>query len=199
MVRPPNRITMPTLVLGLVGAHGSGKGMAGAYLERTYRAATFRFSDPLSDILVRLSLPVTRDHLIKLSEIVRRTFGQSVLADAVASACSRVPNHLVVIDGFRRLADLVPFEHLAGFHLAAIQTRAETRYERTRKRGQTAEERHQSYQEFLAVHERSTEISIAEVLPRADVHLSNDGTPDELFVQLDQYLTTLGITKITAP
>ncbi len=51
--------SMTRNILGLVGRQSSGKGTLAAYLKDTYSAATFRFRDPLADVLKRLALDLS--------------------------------------------------------------------------------------------------------------------------------------------
>src|SRR3989344_1063919 len=108
---------MATVIIGLVGEGGAGKGTIAAYLKEKHQAATCRFSDALNDILARLDVEPTRENLIELSEILRKSFGETVLARAIARWTRSADREVIVIDGVRRMGDIETFSKLPGFHL----------------------------------------------------------------------------------
>ncbi|TAL18991.1 hypothetical protein EPN90_05010 [Patescibacteria group bacterium] len=176
------------ITIGLVGAPAAGKGTIAAYLEKTRGAKKFRFSDPLFDILVRLGIVSTRDNMIKLSEILRATFGETLLAEALLADAQRCDAELIVVDGVRREGDVAALRRLPGFHLAAISTQPELRFERSKIRAEKSGEATQSYKEFLALEQRSTETSARELEKTAEVTFDNNNGLDNLYRQIDEFV-----------
>lgn len=175
-------------IIGLVGMPAAGKDTAADYLRQRYGAVTVGFSDSLRDVLRRFDLPVDRDHLIKLSEALRATFGDDLLARAVAADLASRPASLKVVDGIRRPADLSILEKLNGFVLVSIEAAPEVRYQRLILRNENTDDRHKTYRQFLADQERSTEKSIQEILPKAEILLDNNGDLVALHRQLDKLM-----------
>jgi dephospho-CoA kinase len=115
------------IVIGLVGEMGSGKGTSAAYLKERHGASSVRFSNMLRDILGRLYLPDIRENLQTLSAVLRRTFGEDVMARVVAEDARRAGTALVVADGVRRPDDLVYLKKAGAFFLVALEVEARTR------------------------------------------------------------------------
>lgn len=179
---------MPTnkIIIGFVGLLASGKGTAAKYLEEKYHASSYRFSTILRDMLRRAYLEQTRDNMIKISEAIRGTFGEDILAKTIARDAENDTNSIVIIDGIRRLADIEHLRKLPNFLLVEIFAEPKTRHERLVKRGENPDDVTKTYEEFLADHQRSTEITIPDVIPLAKSHIDNNGTLDELHAQIDQ-------------
>ncbi len=177
------------VIIGLTGLLASGKGAASKYLEKKYGASTFRFSSILRDICQRAYLEKTRDNLVKLSECLRATFGEDLLAKAIAKDAESNNNQIVIVDGIRRMADIVHLKSLPNFILVAISADSKIRYERLIKRGENSDDVAKTYEQFLADHELSTEKSILEVIPYAKDHIDNSGSIEKLYEQLDQLVT----------
>lgn len=177
---------MRKLIIGFTGLLASGKGTAAKYLEERYRASAYRFSTILRDMLRRIYLEQTRDNMVRMSETVRATFGEDVLAKTIARDAEHDVNPIVVIDGIRRIADISHLRQLPNFLLVEISAAPKIRYERLVKRGENPDDTAKTYEQFLADHERSTEKSILEVIPLAQDAIDNNGTLDELHAQIDR-------------
>jgi dephospho-CoA kinase len=188
---------MPHLILGLTGQIGSGKGHICDYLIRRYGAQMFKFSTYLSRSLEVMGLENSRDNLIRMSEALRKTFGEDALSHALAIDASKSMAPLAVVDGIRRPEDLVGLEPLPNFKLAAVDADAKTRYGRIANRGEKTDEAAMSWDDFLAVEKRSTEVTVPATMARATLHIENNGTPEELEAHLDALMAELGISPIT--
>lgn len=182
---------MPQLIIGLVGHVGSGKGTVAKILKEKYGADLFRFSQSLQDILQRLFLDKTRDNLIKLSEALRHTFGEDVLARTIEYEVQASRAALVVVDGIRRTGDIAGFEALPQFHLIEVAAPEALRYQRIKQREEKIGETHISWEEFLRNEQRSTEVTIASIAAKASRTLHNTGTSEELEMKIDQLMKEL--------
>ncbi len=186
-------MAMSKLIIGLVGRQGSGKGTAAKYLQEHYGAELFRFSAILGDILKRLAIEKSRDHLITLSESLRNGFGEDVLAYAIENDALSATSDLVVIDGVRRIEDLTALEPLPQFKLIEIAAPAKVRYERLTGRGEKADEMQMTWGDFAALEEASTEVTIPAVAARAWKSVDNSGTTEDLITKLDTLMSELGV------
>lgn len=173
------------IILGFTGQLASGKGTVAKYYEEKYGASTYRFSTILRDLADRLYLPQSRDNLIKMSECVRATFGEDILAKAMAKDAEADKHELIVVEGIRRLADIEYLFKLPNFVLIEIFADPKTRYGRLIKRGENTDDKSKSYEEFLADHQRSTELSVLDVIKNANERIDNNGTIQSLYAQLD--------------
>lgn len=173
------------IIFGFVGLIASGKGTAAAHLQEHHGASTHKFSTMLWDALDRFYLDRTRDNLIKISESIRGTFGEDIMAKVIAEDVKNDPNSLIVVDGIRRLADIQYLKQFPGFTLVEISADTNTRYERLIRRSEKADDATKTYEQFLADHKRSTEISIPEVAAHARERIDNNGTAEDLGRELD--------------
>lgn len=187
---------MPQHIIGLVGQQGSGKGAAASILKEKYGAVTFRFSAILGDILNRLSREKTREHLIAISEALRKTFGEDALSYAISRDVLASTSSIVIVDGIRRIEDIAALEPLPIFHLIAITAPDNIRYERMKGRGEKEGESSMTWEQFLADEKASTEVTIPSVVSRAWKTIDNSGTPQDLETQLIQILAQLDIQPV---
>lgn len=178
-------------IIGLVGRIASGKGTIATYLHTKYDGVIFTFSQILKDELTRLSLEHNRDNLIKMSEILRATYGEDILAKVIAADVKKVGAKLSVVDGIRRPADISHLSPLPGFVLVEIVAEAKTRYERLIARDEKSDDKNKTYAEFLADEERSTETSIPEISKQATRVIDNNGDLPALYRQLDTLVSSL--------
>jgi dephospho-CoA kinase len=147
-------------IIGLVGRQGSGKGTAAKILAEKYGAQLFRFSAILGDVLDRVAVERTRDNMIKISEALRATFGEDVLAYAIEKDAINSTSDIVVIDGIRRIEDIAALEPLPQFKLVEISAPAKVRYDRMTHRGEKSGENEMTWDEFAEQEQAPTELSI---------------------------------------
>lgn len=178
-------------IIGLVGLIACGKGTAAKYLAEKYQASTYRFSTILRDVLKRIYLPESRDNMINLSECLRQTFGQDLLAKVISQDANNDQNNLVVVEGIRRLEDIVYLKQLPNFTLVEIFADPQIRHQRLIKRGENSDDASKTLEQFLADHKKPTEITIPAVIELATKHISNNGTHEELAQQLDNLINSI--------
>ncbi|MBI5023264.1 MAG: AAA family ATPase [Candidatus Magasanikbacteria bacterium] len=171
-------------ILGFTGLLASGKGTAAKYLEAEHGAAAFRFSTMLRDILNRVYVPQARDNMIRLSEFLRGAYGEDIMAKTMFKDIAKSTAQIVVIEGIRRLADIE--QNTPNFVLVEIFADPKIRYERLIKRGENPDDNSKIYEQFLADHNRSTELSILEVIKHATESIDNNGDLTSLYKQLDE-------------
>ncbi|MFA6427125.1 MAG: AAA family ATPase [Candidatus Magasanikbacteria bacterium] len=177
---------MPKLILGFVGQMASGKGTAVSYLKEKYGASTYRFSGMLTDVLNRLYLPNDREHLQKLSQSLRETFGEETLAKVMAEDVKNDTNNVIAIDGIRRPGDVAHLKNVPGFILVHISADIEKRFERLSKRGEKTDDLSKTFEQFKQEHNNEAEIKIEEVAKDAIGYINNNGGISELYKQLDK-------------
>ncbi len=183
------------IVFGIVGMPASGKGTIAEYLEKAYGAPKLRFSDALSTILQRLGLEKTRDNQIKLSEVLREVCGEDSLSRAIQIGINKSESNLIIIDGVRREGDINTLKEVATFHLLGVDAEAKIRYERAKLRAEKSEEANQSFEDFQKLDQRSTEVTARQLMDNAEIIFNNNGTLEELYAQVDQYVLAIGINK----
>jgi len=175
-----------SLLLVFVGLPGSGKDTCLDYLKDKYGCKIFSFTDILKDGLEAFYLEFNRDNLIKMSECIREKFGEDTLARSMADKVKNEGAEISAIGNARRLADVKYLSKLPGYVLINIDADIKTRYERIKTRGEKAEDGNQTFEQFKADHNRSTELSILEIAKQATEYIDNNGTFDELYQQVDR-------------
>jgi len=186
---------MPSLIIGLVGRKGSGKGTTEKMISERYGSAAIRYSDILRQILNILAVDVTRENMVKLSETLRVTFGEDVFAFAVDLQVRKSGAPLVVVDGIRRLEDIAALQSLPHFRLVEVTASARQRFDRMKQRGEKLKERDMTWDEFVMDEIAPTENSITAIAERAWKVIDNSGTPEDLARQIDAIMAELGIPK----
>jgi len=176
------------IVLGFTGLIASGKGTAAKYLKEKYGATTYRFSSMLRDALDRFYLPQTRENMVAISECLRQTFGQDLMAKVIAEDVKKNQNRIIIVEGVRRLPDIKYLREVPGFKLIKIDASAETRYGRLIKRGENPDDKSKTYEQFLADHQLPTELTVPEAMSQADSAIDNDGSLEDLYSQLDKII-----------
>ena len=106
---------MAKIIIGIAGEIASGKDTAGKYLAERYQALSLRFSQPLRDILDRMNLPQDRVHMAKLSLHLRQAFGEDIFSKVIMAEANKGAEYLVVVDGVRRLPDILHLESEAKY------------------------------------------------------------------------------------
>lgn len=182
---------MPKLIIGLVGQAGCGKGTVADYLKDHYQAGYVRFSAILGTILSALGREKSREEFIRASELLRKEYGEDVFSHAVAQQALTSDAEIVVVDGIRRLEDIVALEPLPHFKLLAITAPAELRFERMKKRGEKSTESNMTWEQFLKEEDAPTERTIPSVMERASHTLDNAGTQEELMTKVVELFKTL--------
>lgn len=182
---------MPKIIIGLAGQLASGKEEAKKYLEEEHGAGSYRMSSILRDVLNRLYIPIERINLQSLSLALRDCFGSDTLARVIAEDAKNDSHEIVIIDGVRRLDDIVKLKDLPNFYLVSIDADPKIRYERMKLRNENGGDAEKSYAQFLEDGAREAELQIPEVMSKAKFKINNNGSKTELYKQLEDMLTTL--------
>ena len=183
---------MPKLIIGLVGQAGCGKGTAADLLRNQYGAGYIRFSGILGQLLDILGIEKSRESLIRISNALRNEFGEDILSYAVERAALNAPEDIVVVDGIRRLEDIVALEPLPHFKLIAIDVSPELRFERMKKRGEKSGESDMSWEQFVKEGNAPTEKTIPSVMKRAWKTIKNEGSREEFESEMHKIMEELG-------
>ena len=188
---------MPKLIIGLVGQAGCGKGTATDLLRKEYGAGYIRFSGILAQLLDILGIEKSRDNLIKISNALRGEFGEDILSYAVERSALDAPEDIVVVDGIRRLEDIVALEPLPHFKLVSIEVDAKLRFERMKKRGEKSGESDMTWEQFQKEGKAPTEKTIPSVMKRAWKTIQNEGSREEFEAEVRNIMNDLGFKSKT--
>ena len=182
---------MQKVVLGISGEIASGKDTVGDYLAEAHGALKLRFSQPLRDTLDCLHLEQNRENMARLSMHLRKAFGEDVLSRVILAKAEGSDAEFVVVDGIRRLPDMVHMETDEHFYFCYVDVTPEKRFERLTHRRQNTDDASKTAIQFEKDAQLETEVGIRDLKDRADFVIDNDGTLDELHAQVDEMVIEL--------
>lgn len=183
---------MSKIILGFVGDLAAGKGTLAKYLQEKYGCNTYRFSTMLRDVLDRMYIEQSRENLQLVSKILRENFGQDVMSNVLAKDVVKDTSDLVVVDGIRRPTDITYLQDQEGFHLIYVTADVKTRWERLVKRGENTDEKDKTFEQFLKDEQGEADSLIKELGSKAEKTINNDGSFEELYLQIENILKEYG-------
>src|SRR3989344_2412999 len=176
---------MQKLILGFSGEMASGKGTVAQYLVEHHGAVTYRFSTMLRDVVRRLHLSEDRATMQRVSTMLRKELGEDVLAKVMFEDAKKDESQLIVIDGVRRLEDVKYLREIPEFKLCYISAPMKIRYNRLVLRGENADDKTKTFEQFEDDHEGEPEREITKLEAFAVEVINNAGTLPELYQQID--------------
>lgn len=182
---------LPKIIIGLVGKNCSGKGEAVKYLVEKYNFVISSLSDRIRDEIRRKGQEITRENLQQTAGALRKEFGPQVLAKRSWEKISEQKVEKAVIDSIRSVPEVEFFKKLPHFYLIAIIADPKLRFQRMISRGSRGQTDPKTWEEFVKSEERDDTgdgRNIEACMEMADFHIKNEGTPDELYKQLDLIL-----------
>ena len=105
----------------------------------------------------------------------------------MASDLKSASHNLIVIDGIRRMADIIYLREVLGFKLIKIVANEKLRYERVVKRNENPGDGEKTFDQFLKEEKAETEAEIPEVMSHADYEIVNEGS----FVDLEETIDNI--------
>lgn len=179
---------MAKLILGITGEMGSGKGTIAKHVNLEHKGSVHKFSTILRDVLDRLYLEQSRDNMQALSTIIRKTYGEDILAKGMYHDAQNDEHELVIVDGVRRMSDITFLKELPHFKLIYVDADIQNRYERIVKRGENPDDAKKTFAEFQKAHEDESEIQIRDLKNYANYIVNNDGVYADLYKQVDEII-----------
>ncbi len=182
---------MKKIVIVLTGLMASGKDVTKKYIEEKYGAKSLKFSQIMRDILNRLHLENSRDNIIKISTILRESFGQDLLAKVITEDAKKLGVAIVILDGARREEDIVYAEQLSNFNLISVDAKPEIRYQRAKMRNENSGDADKTFETFLEDHNKPTELGIPALMAKAKYSINNDLDLNHLHQQIDEIMSKI--------
>lgn len=179
---------MEKKIIGITGLMACGKGAAANYLKEKYQAETFRFSTMLRDVLDRLYMEHSREHMSGISTVLREFFGQDLMAKVMAKDVANSKAKLVVVEGIRRMEDIKYLREFPEFKLISIEADMKTRYQRLLERGENSDDQTKTWEQFQEDHQLETEVTILDTMKAADSVVDNNNGWEKFYQQLDQLI-----------
>lgn len=180
------------IILGFVGDLAAGKGTVAKYLSEKYHINNYRYSTMLRDILDRVYVEHTREHLQTLSTFLREQYGQDIMSNVIAKDVEQDPHELVIVEGIRRPTDITYLQKNSGFHLIYITADSKVRWERLVKRAENPGDTEKTYEAFLTDEQAEADSLIKKLGSNAEKIIHNNGNIDELYNQIEIILKHYG-------
>lgn len=169
------------MILAFTGEKLAGKTTATSYLVDKYGASSFRFSQPLTDILYRLHKENSRKNLVAIGEKLREIFGNDILGQILLTDLQASTATYNVIDGLRYIEEYELLKTLPNFKLVYITAPIEVRFARTQGRSEKTDEAGMTLKVFKDKESDSTERGIIALASKADITIHNTGSLVEFY------------------
>ncbi|PIR75708.1 MAG: hypothetical protein CO030_02565 [Candidatus Magasanikbacteria bacterium CG_4_9_14_0_2_um_filter_42_11] len=176
------------LILGITGNMAAGKTTITDYIKERYGGVSFRFSTMLRDVLSRIHVEETRDNLQQLSTFLRSTFGEDLMSKVIAEDVKEATDTIIIVEGVRRPSDVAYLKEIPGFHLIAVTADIRTRFDRITKRSENPDDQTKTFEVFEKEQTQEAEIKIDEISRDAEVVIDNNGSLEELYTQVDEFV-----------
>lgn len=182
-----------SVVIGLVGKPGSGKGTFPRLLRNACGKDDFypsiggpRFSDALRKTLDLFDVLPSRDNLQELAKWL-----DARKPGAVANGMRRLleadRNEVKIADGVRWLYDENMIKTLDNGLIVYIAADPAVRFQRIKARGENSGDREKTWEQFLAEDMAQTEQCVEAIGSRADCKIDNNGTLEDYQRQVDEF------------
>lgn len=181
------------MIIGITGTLGAGKGTVVEYLVQSRGFRHYSMSGFIKEEVIRKGLPLNRDTISQTGRDLRAEHGAGYIAEMNVKRAQAAGGD-AIIESIQTLGEAQEIKKLGGL-LWAVDADIVLRYERISKRG--SEKDDVTFEKFKAQEELELKAkdpnnleqqNIAGVMQLADKVLVNNGTPEELFVQIEAAL-----------
>jgi len=175
------------IVIGLVGATGSGKDTVADYLEKEHGVQKMRFADPLKETLSIYFDKFSKEDQGWLAVQFRNRFGDDILSRALRK---RIDNGegIIMVNGVRFWEDFHFVKSYTDSYIFFIDVPQKIRWERTTNRGEKSDDA-MSFEKFQETEQTmETEKYVPEMKADADYVISNDKDLDSLLKEVDRVM-----------
>jgi len=188
---------MQSIIVGVLGRIGGGKGTAARYLHEKYGFHIISMGDMVRDEAVKRGIKKTRENLQKLSTGLRLKYGQDYFCKQALSRIQKQKIERVIIDGIRSTLEYKFWkENVPYFVLIRIDADKKIRFERLKKRGGSRAPR--TWTDFLDQEKGEDKLypgSFDQFLSLSDYNIENNSTGKVLQNNLDILMHKLKIFK----
>jgi len=186
----------PQVAIAIIGKPGAGKGTVTKMLiqilgsDRVTRCSS---GELLVEGLRLFDIPPTRANLQHLPTVLDQGFGDGTFSRAMAKRLRKQKTEIVVWDGARWRPDIEVVRAFAQSFVVYVTAPATIRFERMKDRGEKSGEANLTQEQFLAEDAAPTEVFIERLGKDADFTIVNDGTLQDLQVQVERFCKNAGL------
>lgn len=181
------------MIIGITGTLGAGKGTIGEYLVNQKGFKHYSARAIFNEELARRGIPSNRDTITAVANDLRAQHGPGYVAEQLLARAKEAGSD-AVIESIRTVSEAEYLKSHGAF-VWAVDADIKTRYERISGRGSETDA--VSFDKFVADEDREmtntdpTKQNIKGVMTLADHTFRNDGTPEELFAQVEEALAKI--------
>ncbi len=177
------------IVIGLVGATGSGKDTVAEYLEKKYKAKLMRFADPLKETLSIYFDKFSKEDQQWLADLFMQRFGSDVLSRALRKRIDEGKG-LIMVNGIRFWEDFHFIKSYTRSYIIYIRANQKLRWKRVRNRGEKTDDK-VSFKKFQEIDRNKTEKHIGEIGEKADFIIDNEKDLKYLLEKTDEVMSKI--------
>lgn len=185
------------LVIGVAGQNGSGKDTIIDLMKERLdcEVVSETFSTVIRLTLEMWAIEPTRLNLQRLPVGMNEMFGQGALSRAVAHRLNSLSAPVVIVGGVRWPTDVDLVRSFAHNRLLYVETSAEIRFERLRRRGHKVAEKDMTFAQFLHEEDQASEAYLPTIKKLADAVIPNNDSLERLTQEIeamcDQHIKAL--------
>lgn len=177
-------------IIGITGTLGAGKGTVVDYLK-TKGFAHYSAREFITREIERRRLPVVRDNMVVVANDLRTTHSPSYIIESLYGEAAHSGTD-AVIESIRTEGEAQALRARGNFYLLSVDAYPQLRYDRILLRGSETDKI--SFEKFLA--DEALEMhatdpnkqNLARCIELADYKLTNNGTREDLYGQVDDIL-----------
>jgi len=183
------------MIIGITGTIGAGKGTVVEYLK-SKGFSHYSSSGTLKKMLEERGLPQTRTYMSPLADELMASYPGGIMYFSYERAQKDGAKDYV-LEAIHRPSEADYVRSIGGV-IWGVDADIKKRYERTVQR-QEGEKDNVTYEQFLEHSRREDEgqggrgNNIRAVISSADTVLTNDGSPEELYQQVEDALKSAGV------
>jgi dephospho-CoA kinase len=180
-------MTKKRIVIGLVGATGSGKDTVAKYLKEKYDVQLMRFADPLKETLSIYFDEFSKEDQQWLAEEFINRFGPDILPRALRK---RIDNGegVIVVNGVRLWEDFHFIKSYTNSFIIYVKLDQKIRFERIKNRGEKTDDNTLTFEQFQKSEEVATEKDVPEIGEKADFIIDNSKDLEYLLSESDKVM-----------
>jgi dephospho-CoA kinase len=183
------------LIIGITGTLGAGKGTIVDYLLKEKGFLHFSVRAFIAEEIASRGMTVNRDSMVIVANDLRKNNSPSYITDCLYEK-ALITGKNSIIESIRTPGEVYSLREKGRFYLLAIDADPKVRYERISLR--KSETDHISFETFLENEKREMDSTdpnaqnIKKCMDLADFKLWNNGTMEQLNLQVEEVLEEIG-------